>query len=398
MNDAVDLEPLVIDLISRDAVRVPPYPAVAMRLQKLAGGNEFGVADLVRVAGEDQVLAATLLRAANSALYRGVEPVTTLHAAIGRIGAKEVCRIALALSVGAKVGEAGVLAPLRRKAWRQGLMSALASSRLASRRGIDPDEAFICGLLHDFGRVVAIACFEDLLATRKDARALPEAAWEVSVDRFHVDLGLVTAARWNLSDVTVAVISSHHDPSLAGKHRALVDVVVASDALVDLVEQSSVVTSKSLSALPLRSQEEIDFMLTVVPQLPAFVAGLDETAAPTGAEAAASPVQIETPQTALAGPVKRAAFPVRVLKSSGSVALQASYATVTGLGMVGELRLKENNVVRLAIEAEEPAIEAWGNVLLCLPEGGAQRIEVKFFVMDRAAQQAWDRVLAALPG
>jgi len=94
------LIPRVIDLMNRNALRIPPYPAVAVRLRRVIARGDYGIGELERIAGEDQSLAATLLRYANSAVYRRVTPTTTLGAAIMRIGATEVARIALALSVG----------------------------------------------------------------------------------------------------------------------------------------------------------------------------------------------------------------------------------------------------------------------------------------------------------
>src|SRR5205085_1366065 len=87
MSGARDLEPLVMDLISRDAIKVPLHPPVAMRLQKVVAAGKYGAADLAKLVGEDQSLAATLLRYANSPKYRGIEQITSLHDAITRMGA-----------------------------------------------------------------------------------------------------------------------------------------------------------------------------------------------------------------------------------------------------------------------------------------------------------------------
>ena len=56
--DAADLIPRVIDLMNRNALRIPPYPAVAVRLRRVIARGEFGIGELERIAGEDQSLAA----------------------------------------------------------------------------------------------------------------------------------------------------------------------------------------------------------------------------------------------------------------------------------------------------------------------------------------------------
>ena len=176
MEDAKDLETLVVDLIKRDNVNIPPYPVVAMRLQRLVGEEDFGMGDLQRVIGGDPVLAATVLRYANSAAFRGVTPTSTLESAITRIGANEVCKIAIATSIGAHAIVTGCLSSLRRRYWRIAMTSAMLCRALAYWRKSNPEEAFICGLLHDFGQVVATACFEEVIARTRDARVLPEGA------------------------------------------------------------------------------------------------------------------------------------------------------------------------------------------------------------------------------
>jgi HD-like signal output (HDOD) protein len=394
VSGAVDLEPLVIDLITRDAVRVPPYPAAAMRLQKLVSGGEYGVSDLARVAGEDPALAATLLRCANSAHYRGVNQVSSIQEAIARIGASEVCRIALAISVGTHVTNTGALAELRGRTWRQSLMSALICQQLGERRKLKADEAFICGLLHDFGRLVAIACFEQLMAAQQDDRVLPEQDWEASVDRFHVELGLVTAVRWNLSPLIAAVISSHHRPELGGIYRAMVDVVTVSDSVIALLENKPRVTSADLVAVPAVTPDEMTLIINLIPQLPSFVATMDEVSARVET---AAPSQVTKPPTLLEGTSKRAAFDVSLIRSSGNVPCTGTYMTPIGLAFEGPTKIRENNLVRLKIEGAGLSLEIWANVLLCQGEGNGFRIEAKAFGLDRATQTSWDRFYASLP-
>ena len=128
--------------------------------------------------GEDQSLAATLLRYANSPKYRGIEQITSLHDAITRMGAAEVCRAAYALSFASHGSTPGPLAGLRRRWWYQALLCTHVSYHLGDLRGVRRDEAFVCGLLHDFGRAVTLAAFEQILVDRADERMLPAHLWE----------------------------------------------------------------------------------------------------------------------------------------------------------------------------------------------------------------------------
>jgi HD-like signal output (HDOD) protein len=55
---------------------------VALRVQEAMARKDFGLAEVAQIVGADAVLAADILRCANSALYRRGGPVTDLTAAI----------------------------------------------------------------------------------------------------------------------------------------------------------------------------------------------------------------------------------------------------------------------------------------------------------------------------
>jgi len=127
-----------------------------MKLEGLLRGNDFGLADVARLISSDQVLTADVLRCANSALFSRGTPAVTVQQALSRVGAAEVRRLALAPGLGAQARGAGSLSSLRRRAWLESLAAALVSQELARANGLDPEVAFVCGLLHDFGKVIAV--------------------------------------------------------------------------------------------------------------------------------------------------------------------------------------------------------------------------------------------------
>ena len=395
--DALDLIPRVIDLMNRNALRIPPYPAVAVRLRRVIARGDYGIGELERIAGEDQSLAATLLRYANSAVYRRVTPTTTLGAAIMRIGATEVARIALALSVGGFAVEHGSLAAVRFRVWRQSLVSALCCRALAYWRQTDAEEAYVCGLLHDFGRVVAVCGFEDILARTHDKRVLTEAAWADAAEQVHLKIGILTAQRWNLSPLLSSVIANHHTPERAGTYRAMVDIVAASDKLVEALEKEPHPnTSDLMKAAPLRI-DEAEYMVTIMSTVAASVSAIDETTAIPEVEAVEeSPSQVARPPSALAPPHKAVELKVGLLRSSGNVACQGTYLSRDGIAFVGKIKIRENSMIRLAVETAKQTLDVWAVVACCEPEGDANRIEARLFAVAPELQAAWTRLYASV--
>jgi HD-like signal output (HDOD) protein len=396
MEDAKDLEALVVDLIKRDNVNIPPYPVVAMRLQRLVGEEDYGMGDLQRVIGGDPVLAATILRYANSAAFRGVTPTSTLEAAITRIGANEVCKIAIATSVGAHAIVTGCLSSLRRRYWRVAMTSAMLCRALAYWRKCNPEEAFICGLLHDFGQVVATACFEEVIARTRDARVLPEATWAGCVDRFHVELGLVTAARWNLPPLLMSVIGSHHNPESDRDHRAMIDIVNACDAIANLLDIEPAPTSESLAGLRVLLPGEPDYVMSVLPKIATAVASLDETTPgkDTGIFRVGS--RVLTPHSMLSEPTKQASYKLQVLRSTGNADYETLYFAKDGVGFAGASKLRENSMVRLRVDSPKGPVEILAVIVHCATEGSVHRMEAKLFAAEQNVLRTWLGFYASL--
>lgn len=391
---ASDLEALIKDLITRDAVVVPPYPGVAMKLQRLVGGGNYGMNDLAKIAMSDPVVTGNLLRAANSPAYRGSSKITSVGDAVARMGGSDVVRIAVAASMGAEAGKKGVLATLRRRVWKESLISAVVSFQLANARKLNAQEGFVCGLLHDIGRVVAVSSLETLMAQRKDERVWSESEWLAFVDRFHVELGVVTSRKWTLSEVLQEVIASHHLPPAASPHRAMIEVVVASDAVVALMLAEPAVTQEMLAALPGISAGEATALFNAIPGIGPFVASMDE-AAPAAAGPPA-PSQVAPPPKPPESAAK-ANFPVTLIRSNGTVDGRCYRAMRDGLTFILKERLAQGYLLRLQLRPPTTtAFEVHASVEGCSPDPDGFEVVAKLFALTGSARDRWAEVVASL--
>jgi HD-like signal output (HDOD) protein len=118
-------------VVSRGDFVVPPYPAVALRLQRLLAKDTYGIGDVADIIAADAALATSVLAVANSALVGGAAPITSLSRAVNRLGARTVGAIAVASGIGAASLNTGVLLEVRFRVWRRGMTCALACQKLA---------------------------------------------------------------------------------------------------------------------------------------------------------------------------------------------------------------------------------------------------------------------------
>ncbi|HTN52494.1 MAG TPA: HDOD domain-containing protein [Anaeromyxobacter sp.] len=382
----LDLDRAIVDLVGKDQVKVPPYPAVAFRIEAVVRSGDYGVEDLAKLVASDQVLAADVLRCANSVVYSRGNPCASVKGAVARIGAKEMARLALASGLAAHALTSGKLAPLRRRAWMEALASALLAQALAPGRGLAPDIAFSAGLLHDFGKVIAIACVEDLLSRRDDVAPRSEEEWNALVDRYHVELGVVMAARWDLPPVLADVISQHHAAKItATADPRYVETVIAVDDVVRALGERTHLGVEELEELDLVDPDERELVARTIAALPEFVASF-ESAEPPGA-AVPSLVAAPEPPPRQSAPTPPP-YPV-VLRLGGK---EYSYKLL-GIGAThcmvqGPKPVPENLLLELKV-ACEPPVKGFGSVRLAWPEGGSFTLLLQPYGLNGDALSRW---------
>ena len=80
--------------LSGGKVELPGFPHIVMRVQRILTDEKADATKMVRVIGSEPVLAAQLIRMANSAaLNPASTPVTDLRAAVTRVGRSEERRV-----------------------------------------------------------------------------------------------------------------------------------------------------------------------------------------------------------------------------------------------------------------------------------------------------------------
>jgi HD-like signal output (HDOD) protein len=387
---AASLEQQVRERAVAGTVKIPPYPSIALRLQGIVDEGNYGLADLARIASSDAAVTATVLRLANSGYYRGSSRLTSLPDAISRIGAQELCKVALAAALGHAAGAQGPLAGLRRSTWRQALGSALVSQVVAPIRRLGTQQAFLCGLLHDFGRVVAIASLEEVLATQPAGGTLAEADWSALIDRLHVELGTLVSARWNLPDLLVEVIAGHHLPPASGHARSFIELVCTADEVVALLEDCPYLLKSDFDRVPsLKGAQEVEALMQYIPLIPGYISGLEEISGTTAAHGMSA---IEKPDTVLGQPRLEIDLPVSWVRTAGEAPFRATFITRNGIGLTGRTFMHEGSVARLRVAIEGQVIDLSGRVVLCRPEQAGNLVEIRLFALPGPTQAWWDQL------
>ncbi len=186
------VQQLARDLASED-ISLPSFPAVVMKIRSLLENEECDFIEVSKIVSTDAVLVSRLFVFANSALHnRSGKRVTTLDAAIARLGLAVVRNTALSLAIKqillAQKHE--TIVPYLKAIWAKSMRLASMAYAVAGINGdVDDETAFMCGLLHEIGKVYILTKAKDFPGFLGDDESLKSvmADWHPQVGRAIVE-------------------------------------------------------------------------------------------------------------------------------------------------------------------------------------------------------------------
>lgn len=228
------MKPARLRRIIRGLKDLPTLPRTVLRITELINDPQSSARDLSRVITDDQVLTARLLRLVNSSFYGFPQKITTVTAAVVLIGFEPIRHLLLSTSIFELFHGERTSKALREDLWDHSLACALGAKAIGQRMGHDRvEELFVCGLLHDIGKIVAMLTLGEeyaavVRAARTERLLLVEAeARDLAFS--HADIGRLLAERWNLPPMVAEVLQNHHRPAAAGAFRPEAAVVHLAD-------------------------------------------------------------------------------------------------------------------------------------------------------------------------
>jgi len=217
---------------------LPYSPALLTTLYSQTGQTSATpLEEIAETLSRDQGLTAKVLTMANSAFYGLQQEVTTVSRAIAVLGLNEVRSLVLAVGVKALTQhknfpkEFGVS-----DYWQHQLSVAIIARHLAPLMGgLDADNLFTAGVLHDLGKLLtALHRADDWRAidalTREQRVSYSEAEedyWGIE----HGVLGSMVLGAWNLPEEITEPVNWHHAPMHSPSHRREALVLCVADAM-----------------------------------------------------------------------------------------------------------------------------------------------------------------------
>jgi putative nucleotidyltransferase with HDIG domain len=219
---------------------LPSSPAVLKPLLDLLRQppDNIPLDRVVQLVSYEKTIAAQLLRIANSPLYGRARPAESIQAAIVTLGIQRIEDILLSncignlIPAGKWVVDPGVF-------WRHSFGCALVCREFAERIGyVDPEKAYLAGLLHDIGIVVNSLAYNDeyrvvLAAAVQSGRPLDEEEQD-TLGFTHCESGVILAKTWQLPPAIAEVIEWHHAVGRGPQGNPLIAIIHLGDLLCRL--------------------------------------------------------------------------------------------------------------------------------------------------------------------
>lgn len=206
-------------------VTLPSLPDVAWKVRRLADREDSSAEDIARALTADPAMSAKLVRACNSALYRGFSEVRNVRDGVVRLGITTTRQL---VTVFAMREVFRSRQPELQKAmdalWREArTVGALAWVLADSATRVEPEEALLAGLLHNIGAVPVL-----VHAEHHPALVASPSALERAIAELQADIGAAILENWHFPPAFVEA-ARHGDDwfhECAEDRPQLVDLVI----------------------------------------------------------------------------------------------------------------------------------------------------------------------------
>lgn len=220
--------------IIRNTQQISALPSIALDLMTRLNSSESIDSKLVQKIELDPVIVSYILRNCNSPLYGVRKEVTSVNQAVNMLGftrlksiltsyfMKHLCSLAVKEYVSDYL-------------WNHSVTVAVLARDLAESFGLDKEQAYLAGLLHDIGKLVLLfydignyeMIFNEAMEKKETLLFVEKDYYGVS----HVNTGAAIVKKWGFPDFVIRSVEFHHVGSLSNSPDKVCMVCAFANAL-----------------------------------------------------------------------------------------------------------------------------------------------------------------------
>ena len=210
------MKPITLGTVIGDFGNLPSAPEVVTQLAEYLRQEGADIAVLAKMISRDPILAAKMLRLANSPAYGVQRRVSNIHDAVVVLGHKSIETMITAMAVTGRFQAVQIPGYDQRRFWLHNVGTAICARLLAKCVGANTESAFTAGLIHDIGKLVLAVRFPEHYAAvldhqrQMDCRLLDAERTVLGFE--HSQVGEALATEWKFTAEISKAVSAHHTP------------------------------------------------------------------------------------------------------------------------------------------------------------------------------------------
>lgn len=223
---------------------LPQFPQNIVRLNKLLNDPDSRMSDIAQQISSDVTITGELLKLVNSAAFSLTQPCDNIADAVKLVGIRGIKN--MLISIGTIETFSNVRGN-KEELWAHAYKAAFYSYNLArnfcAKEKSVVDDAYLCGLLHDMGKIIFETAHPDLikhvLSSCEEKGVSADVFEKLIAGVNHAEIGAKVAEKWNFPEVIADVIRFHHNPENAPKEiMKLTSIVSLADLMIHYEEKT----------------------------------------------------------------------------------------------------------------------------------------------------------------
>ncbi|PCH65306.1 MAG: hypothetical protein COC04_02250 [Gammaproteobacteria bacterium] len=225
--------------IKNHKLEIPSPPDLLIKLREVAANENSTIDDIVAVVKHDPHISGRLIKVANCALFGARQHVTSVKAAVSRLGLSKVQNLIIGLTIAQSMMQAKTLGLKEyfETIWQQSNRVAAISSVLALRKTkIDPEKALLAGMVHNIGTLPLVLRLHRIPELQKNQKVLQMVA-DVVIPKLYASAGELVMKSWNFpAEITSIALSHRESQREASDEINLDDIVLIAHQLSKLTD------------------------------------------------------------------------------------------------------------------------------------------------------------------
>lgn len=202
-------------------IQLVSLPSIVVKVNELLNSPAASAADIAELISQDPSLTLRLLKIVNSPFYNFPSKIETVSMAITVLGTSQLRDLLIATTLVSRFKASPDKIFDIESFWCHSITTGLAARSIAVNQKIpNAERLFICGLLHDIGKMLMALLLPAQTAELKMAFLQNSKQNETQIFGFsHDELGECLLNAWHFPETISAPIRHHHDLQFADKHK-----------------------------------------------------------------------------------------------------------------------------------------------------------------------------------